>query len=1559
MLPAAASGNGKDNRKRQVSSVSEEVAELSLRGPKREKVETGPTLEIEPGLTLEIGPQGPTPQQYDALTGFARDVAHTALAYYAKGEVVPPVTVSAPLLPVADQVQQVLDNVITSYLPYIQHAMPGGQWLSPHRISITKTGSSGTATTVSLPLGTAMTPAPQVIPPPLPQYNIDIVSLPSPSLPSSSSNNPSSSHSSSQSTNPPMPQRYGYAAKQKLKGSGSRAEWFAPLWGVLLKHPEPMGVNDILNSGELPPGYPTSKLRNYLLAMKEAGLAVENGQASKAYLYSPVMPQGLSETESDALLDWARGLPAPAASTAATSHLNIRPNILQLPETLHTRLVQNTHKNSENSLLVSRIFEVLLTAEKPLSQQEIANLLKEHHHFPNATKATVAPYLSAMVDTFLASSSIEGAKSSNTPLYSVRILLPPELLDDGTFKKFIDNLPNVNGRARAKQRSEGVNPIAQHAATTAPANFPTADTLKSALHPDRVTKGGLTEANALRVWSVLLTNDPATNNDLETALSGTTAAKDIARYTLWLQRSNMAVVARKLGNTNAYKGVVPQGLETDSELCNWVEGLPSSMRVKAQNQLNNTSVAPPLRSEPPVPPLPSHITDLLKEEDNLSGHRTSQVLGILMRTDTPLTNEMIQMRLKSDHNVDTSKGGVNTHLLHLRTQNMASHYGKDGRRDLYVGSVPESYRRDPDLAQWAAQLTDDGERANAQARIEGTEPLGTTRPLPPLPAALRYAFGDGVGAKRAAATLGALLSTDKPLNASDVADAVQRDYHIGHGTERTDATRLDLAKMRTSGLLKELDKTRSGSCYTSVVPTDMANLSAQEREGLRKWALDTLTGRAQMDALARISGVEPLDSYSKLRGEIEPIKRSNFLSETEKARPLPRMQGGKQLFHKRHIIPSHQIRDTFKSWVNYHHPPGHDGRADMVKELQAWEKQMFNHVPNLWVGRGNTNSAAGFLSRTFSDAADYVDDTPHHVTGSEAVKAVEYNRRAHFNTQEELAEPILEYLNPSKDRSTGTSSARDDTKLYWMAPEWSASEFLNDASSSADFDWPGGTREQYEQFMDVYLQLRNVALAPNTYSLSDLTNLRNKFLNLREPSAVSAGNGLLDYEATQTADVDSADEMDVDDYHLPPPPPPMAGRLEDGIELAAQQLSHLSLDTPHTYVTSKYNADIADLEIGLDQLMSQLPTMSPMERAAALERLHGNRQNLLTGKTDLIHQLRNTLPPEVFAQTAAQLMVRWAGNVDQPVTARREAESQIARLLGNPDITERLLDKGVQVVLIPEATPLTELEEFRHLANTEISPEHGTWNTARGAGGTILVAVGAENLTGGTTTVSHAPHYDDGYSVLVHEFAHTIHEHGLSDKDRKTIDQAFRDKWEKVNNAEQVQWPDGPTYGTNLTQPNYSATTAKEYFAQLATAYLGANTGHDPYTHLPRNNSKSHIEQHESDAVAGVIQSITGDNANPITANPVQQHQAEHDFWQGYREFQTAIGNRTPTNSTATNSPALHPINNLNTNSAIANAASLRCPKSASSLNNPTHTTSATPPALATTTTRTRSSTSL
>ncbi|MET8678639.1 hypothetical protein ABZW18_13930 [Streptomyces sp. NPDC004647] len=301
----------------------------------------------------------------------------------------------------------------------------------------------------------------------------------------------------------------------------------------------------------------------------------------------------------------------------------------------------------------------------------------------------------------------------------------------------------------------------------------------------------------------------------------------------------------------------------------------------------------------------------------------------------------------------------------------------------------------------------------------------------------------------------------------------------------------------------------------------------------------------------------------------------------------------------------------------------------------------------------------------------------------------------------------------------------------------------------------------------------------------------------------------------------------------------------------------------------------------LADLATRLPGMTPEDRTRELTLLPSGQLDALAADQELIANLRQQLPPAEFADTAAQLLVRVPEGVEQPVSARTEAQSRIAGMLADPDVAESLLGKGTRVIVIPRDVPLTSLGPFAALGGTHAGGR--ALETVRGINHDRQVAVTEENLLGETTQVPGDGAYPDGYSTTTHEFAHAIHEKGgLSKIDLARIASAYR---AREAEGAAAHWPDGPLRDPSGVRPgaNYSSHNQYEYFAQLSNAYLGTNTGTDPYTGAPRNNGVSWVRQHEPgllpllERLYGPPQQ-TGNPANPFTAV-----QAENETWAGFR----------------------------------------------------------------------------
>ncbi|WP_189880364.1 lonely Cys domain-containing protein, partial [Streptomyces bluensis] len=214
----------------------------------------------------------------------------------------------------------------------------------------------------------------------------------------------------------------------------------------------------------------------------------------------------------------------------------------------------------------------------------------------------------------------------------------------------------------------------------------------------------------------------------------------------------------------------------------------------------------------------------------------------------------------------------------------------------------------------------------------------------------------------------------------------------------------------------------------------------------------------------------------------------------------------------------------------------------------------------------------------------------------------------------------------------------------------------------------------------------------------------------------------------------------------------------------------------------------------LDDLAARLPGMSRKERAAELAYLSAAEREHLASDQALANALyRNRkMSRAAFAETAAQLMVQVPDGVDQPVSARREAQAQIARMLRNPAVTKRMLENGARVIVVPKSEAMTSLEPFRHLAKQQLSPgDSRIWDEVRGVS-LRTTGVTEENLLGEFTSVpTETPAYPDGYSTTTHEFAHALHRFGLTPGQQKLIKDAYE---ARLALGDRAPWPDGPLY---------------------------------------------------------------------------------------------------------------------------------------------------------------------
>lgn len=153
------------------------------------------------------------------------------------------------------------------------------------------------------------------------------------------------------------------------------------------------------------------------------------------------------------------------------------------------------------------------------------------------------------------------------------------------------------------------------------------------------------------------------------------------------------------------------------------------------------------------------------------------------------------------------------------------------------------------------------------------------------------------------------------------------------------------------------------------------------------------------------------------------------------------------------------------------------------------------------------------------------------------------------------------------------------------------------------------------------------------------------------------------------------------------------------------------------------------------------------------------------------------------------------------------AAELIVRMLDRrPDVLKALAENKVRVAVMAKTELTTDIPEHSRLRPKEY------WDKrARGLGGTPRIPVtscGEENLLG----------YEDdrycGESILIHEFAHTIHEVGLA-----ALDRQFDARLKRIFDQ---------AMSRGLWKQTYAATNHKEYWAEGVQCYFDCNLHADP-----------------------------------------------------------------------------------------------------------------------------------
>ena len=180
-----------------------------------------------------------------------------------------------------------------------------------------------------------------------------------------------------------------------------------------------------------------------------------------------------------------------------------------------------------------------------------------------------------------------------------------------------------------------------------------------------------------------------------------------------------------------------------------------------------------------------------------------------------------------------------------------------------------------------------------------------------------------------------------------------------------------------------------------------------------------------------------------------------------------------------------------------------------------------------------------------------------------------------------------------------------------------------------------------------------------------------------------------------------------------------------------------------------------------------------------------------------------------------------------------EAAYLIRRMLANrPELIETLVENRIRFTVLGVKELTTQIPEYR-----DLTPKNYWDRRARGLGATTArpsVSCGEENLLG---------HPGDPYhreNILVHEFAHTIHQMGLSKRDP-----SFETRLQTIY---QQAMTDG------LWKETYAATNEAEYWAEGVQAYFDTNRESDAlHNHV---NTREELQKYDPRLFALIDESL-------------------------------------------------------------------------------------------------------
>ena len=206
---------------------------------------------------------------------------------------------------------------------------------------------------------------------------------------------------------------------------------------------------------------------------------------------------------------------------------------------------------------------------------------------------------------------------------------------------------------------------------------------------------------------------------------------------------------------------------------------------------------------------------------------------------------------------------------------------------------------------------------------------------------------------------------------------------------------------------------------------------------------------------------------------------------------------------------------------------------------------------------------------------------------------------------------------------------------------------------------------------------------------------------------------------------------------------------------------------------------------------------------------------------------------EKYADAGGVPVVSSAKVPDEALVA---AADLVRRMLVNrPDVLETMAARKVKLAVMARTEVTTDVPE-----HSKLRPKDYWDKRARGLGGTPWIpttSCAEENVLG----------YDDdrycGESILIHEFAHTIHEVGLNE-----IDKEFDTRLRKLYESAKAK---------GLWKDTYAATNRNEYWAEGVQCYFDCNTKSDPPNGVHNHvRTREQLAEYDPDLAALVAETF-------------------------------------------------------------------------------------------------------